>query len=166
MKYWNRIPLFRLLIPLLFGILTVIHFEFSKDVFLCIKLVLFGCILSLIYFSRVFSSYQNRWIFGLLIHLFVFAVGVNLTQFHAPGKQKDHYTQVSSGFCIVVLNEDVVSKAKSYKCEVEVIAVKSEDRWINTEGKAILYLAKDIKGLLGELLAPSVILILVILLVS
>ena len=45
--------------------------------------------------------------------------------------------------CIVVLNEDVVSKEKSYKCEVEVIAVKSEGRWINTEGKAILYLAKD-----------------------
>ena len=32
--------------------------------------------------------------------------------------------------------------------------------------KRVLYLAKDIKGLLGELLAPSVILILVILLVS
>ena len=143
MNYWNKIPLFRLLIPLLFGILTAIHSEFSKDIFFCTTLVLFIFILGLIYFNRGVSIYKNRWIFGLLIYLFVFAVGVNLTQFHAPGKQKDHYTQVSSGFCIVVLNEDVVSKEKSYKCEVEVIAVKSEDRWINTEGKAILYLAKD-----------------------
>jgi len=143
MNYWNKIPLFRLLIPLLFGILTAIHSEFSKDVFFCITLVLFAFILSLIYFSRFFSSYKNRWIFGLLIYLFVFSAGVNLTQFYAPGKQKNHYTHIASESCIVVLNEDVVSKEKSYKCEVEVIAVKSENKWINTEGKAILYLAKD-----------------------
>jgi len=140
MNYWNKIPLFRLLIPLLFGILTAIHSEFSKDIFFCTTLVLFIFILGLIYFNRGFSIYKNRWIFGLLIYLFVFAVGVNLTQFPAPGKQKNHYTHMPSESCIVVLNEDVVSKAKSYKCEV--IAIKSENKWINTEGKAILYLEK------------------------
>ena len=143
MSYWNKIPLFRLLIPLIFGILIAIDSDFAKDFFFYIRLILFAFILSLIYFSRFFSAYKNRWVFGLLIHLFVFSVGVSLTQFHALGKQKSHYMHIPCESCIVVLNEDVVSKEKSYKCEVEVIAVKSGDRWINTEGKAILYLAKD-----------------------
>ena len=30
MNYWNKIPLFRLLIPLLFGILTTIYSKFPR----------------------------------------------------------------------------------------------------------------------------------------
>ena len=61
MKYWNKIPLFRLLIPLILGILSALYSDFTKDIFICITLVLFAFILSLIYFSRFFSAYKNRW---------------------------------------------------------------------------------------------------------
>ena len=61
MKYWNKIPLFRLLLPLILGILIAIDSEFSKDICFSITLVVFAFILSLIYFSRFLSAPKYKW---------------------------------------------------------------------------------------------------------
>jgi hypothetical protein len=68
---------------------------------------------------------------------------VLITQQLKPINKHFHFEKYNTNASVVVLKEDIVAKAKSYKCEVEVFAVKSGDKWQNTEGKAILYLAKD-----------------------
>ena len=143
MNYWNKIPLFRILLPFLMGIIIAFHFQLST-IYLCIIILatVFG-ILYISYFKCYFSSFSKRWIFGILINLLFVVFGVLITQQHKPINKRFHFEKYSASASIVVLKEDIVAKTKSYKCEVEVIAVKSGDNWQNTEGKAILYLAKD-----------------------
>ena len=125
------------------GIIIAFHFQLST-IYLCIIILaaVIG-ILYISYFKRYFSSFSKRWIFGILINLLFVVFGVLITQQHKPVNKRFHFEKYSSSASIVVLKEDIVTKTKSYKCEVEVIAVKSGDNWRNTQGKAILYLAKD-----------------------
>ncbi len=125
------------------GIIIAFHFQLST-IYLCIIILaaVIG-ILYISYFKRYFSSFSKRWIFGILINLLFVVFGVLITQQHKPVNKRFHFEKYSSSASIVVLKEDIVTKTKSYKCEVEVIAVKSGDDWRNTQGKAILYLAKD-----------------------
>jgi competence protein ComEC len=66
-----------------------------------------------------------------------------ITEQNKPSNLLLHFNQFNANESIVVLKEDAVAKSNSFKYEVEVIAVKSANIWQNTEGKAILYLAKD-----------------------
>ena len=143
MNYCNKIPLFRIILPFLMGIIIAFHFQLSA-IYLCIIILanVVG-VLSISYFKHYFSSFSKRWIFGVLINLLFVVFGVLITQQHKPINKRFHFEKYSSSASIVVLKEDIVTKTKSYKCEVEVIAVKSGDNWRNTQGKAILYLAKD-----------------------
>ena len=143
MNYWNKIPLFRILLPFLMGIILAFHFQFPS-IFLCIITGATSLgILFISYFKRYFSSFSKRWIFGVLTNLLFLLFGMLITQEQKPVNKRFHFEKYNPNASVVVLKEDIVAKAKSYKCEVEVIAVKSGNNWHYTEGKAILYLAKD-----------------------
>jgi putative Ca2+/H+ antiporter (TMEM165/GDT1 family) len=132
MNYWNKIPLFRIILPFLMGIIIAFHFQLSA-IYLCIIILatVVG-VLSISYFKHYFSSFSKRWIFGVLINLLFVVFGVLITQQHKPINKRFHFEKYSASASIVVLKEDIVAKTKSYKCEVEVIAVKSGDIWQNT----------------------------------
>jgi len=143
MNYWNKIPIFRILLPFLIGIILAFHFHFPS-IFLCIITGTTSLgILYMIYFKRYFSSFSKRWIFGVLINLLFFVFGVLFTQQQKPLNNRFHFEKYNANASVVILKEDIVVKARSFKCEVEVIAVNSGDNWQNTQGKAILYLVKD-----------------------
>jgi len=143
MNYWNKIPLFRIMIPFLLGIIIAFHLQLSNSYLYIFIVVAVICFLCISYFKRYFSSYSKRWIFGVLINLFFLVFGVLITQQHKPINIRFHFKNYSANASVVILKEDIVAKTKSYKCEVEVIAIKSGDNWRKTQGKAILYLAKD-----------------------
>ena len=143
MNYWNKIPLFRILLPFLIGIILAINFELSIAYLYGVSSIIFLSLLGVIYFKHYFTDYSRRWVFGVIINGLFLVFGLLITQQHKPLNNRFHFQKYSAVASLVVLQEDVVAKAKSFKCEVEVIAVKSADKWKNTEGKAILYLAKD-----------------------
>ena len=132
------------------GIIIAFHFQLSTIYLYIIILTVVIGVLFISYFKRYFSSFSKRWIFGVLINLLFLVFGVLITQQHKPVNNRFHFEKYNANASVVVLKEDIVAKAKSYKCEVEVIAVSSEDNWQKTQGKAILYLAKDT---IAELLA-------------
>jgi len=143
MNYWNKIPLFRIILPFLMGIIIALHFQLSTSyLYIIIVSAVIG-ILYISYFKRYFSSFSKRWIFGVPINLLFFVFGMLITQQHKPVNNRFHFEKYNGNVSVVVLKEDIVTKAKSYKCEVEVIAVNLADNWRKTQGKAILYLAKD-----------------------
>ena len=143
MKTWNKIPLFRLLIPLLIGIISAVHYNFNKLAILELTLFLFTSLLVISFFKNYFTAYSRRWVFGAVINVLILVFGVLITEYNKPSNLLLNFNKLNIDASIVVLKEDVVAKAKSFKCEVEVIAVKSANSWKNTQGKAILYLAKD-----------------------
>ena len=136
MNYWNKIPLFRIILPFLFGIIFAFHFQFSTIyLYIIIIIIILAAVIGVLYisyFKRYFSSYSKRWIFGILINLLFVVFGVLITQQHKPINKRFHFEKYSASASIVVLKEDIVAKTKSYKCEVEVIAVKSGYNWQNT----------------------------------
>ena len=65
MNYWNKIPLFRIILPFLIGIIIAFYFQLSTSfLYVIIVTTVFG-ILSISYFKRFFSSFSKRWIFGV-----------------------------------------------------------------------------------------------------
>ena len=143
MQYWNKIPLFRLLIPLIIGIVLAFYYSFSAEYFFIISSCLGFLILLSHFLKSIFSDYSKRWVFGLFLNLFFVTFGIFITENQKPENESNHYTNYPSRNSVIRLLEDVIVKQNSYKCEVKVIAVKSDEKWVNTSGKAILYLAKD-----------------------
>ncbi len=143
MNYWNKTPLFRLLIPLVIGIVFSIYFAFNKELAFNFSILLFIGLNLIFYFKSYFSDYKKRWYFGITLNLFLFFFGIFITEFQKPENKTKHYSKFDSEISAVRLIEDVVVKQNSNKCEVEVIAIKRDSNWVNTNGKAILYLAKD-----------------------
>ena len=143
MNYWNKIPLFRILLPFLIGIILALSFQFSITYLYIITAFLSVGILLITRFKNYFTKFSRRWIFGLVIHLFLLVFGILITQLNEPSRKPLYFGKYNAEASIVKLSEDVVSKANSFKCEVEVVAIKSENEWINAKGNAIVYLAKD-----------------------
>ena len=136
-NYWNKIPLIRIILPFLIGIILAFHFQLSTS---CLYVIIVSAVIGILYiscFKRYFSYFSNRWIFGVLINLLFFIFGVLITQQHKLVNNRFHFEKYNTDASVVVLKEDIVAKAKSYKCKVEVIAVKSEDNWQKTQGKPI-----------------------------
>ena len=143
MQYWNKIPLFRLLLPLIIGIVLAFYYSFSAEYFFIISSCLGFLILLSHFLKSIFSDYSKRWVFVLFLNLFFVTFGIFITENQKPENESNHYTNYPSRNSVIRLLEDVIVKQNSYKCEVKVIAVKSDEKWVNTSGKAILYLAKD-----------------------
>ena len=77
-------------------------------------------------FKNYFTKLSRRWIFGLAIHLLLLVFGILITQLNEPSRKPLYFGKYNAEASIVKLSEDVVSKANSFKCEVEVVAIKSE----------------------------------------
>ena len=126
MRYWNQIPLFRILLPFLIGIILALSFQFSITYLYIITAFLSVGILLITRFKNYFTKLSRRWIFGLAIHLFLLVFGILITQLNEPSRKPLYFGKYNAEASIVKLSEDVVSKANSFKCEVEVVAIKSE----------------------------------------
>ena len=71
MHFWNSLPLFRLIIPFILGILFSNYFYFEHLIVVCLILLL-----TLFIVKTVRVSYTYRWVFGVLAWSFSLAVGV------------------------------------------------------------------------------------------
>ncbi len=150
MNTWNKIPLLRLLLPLILGISFSIYINIGPNILIYILLgVLLG--LLLVYsLKKYFTVYKRRWVFGLLIHLFIFFIGAVILEINKPNNLRNNFITYTSSESIVSLDEDVIVKKNSNKVLVNVLFVKQDDKWISTSGKAILYFTID--SLSNELL--------------
>lgn len=141
MDFLQRTPFFRLLLPLILGILCYQYADFQHwglYAMFFLSLVL----LVLPFVIRIPKrQFQFRWLFGCGIFLFLFV----LIYFLSGEREKENVFQRlnSKGIYRVELSAAPIEKAKSYLCKVDVIQCFDSTRWVTTRGKAILYLQKD-----------------------
>ena len=90
MNYWNKTPLFRLLIPLVIGIVFSIYFAFNKELAFNFSILLFIGLNLIFYFKSYFSDYKKRWYFGITLNLFLFFFGIFITEFQKPENKTKH----------------------------------------------------------------------------
>jgi len=141
MDFLQRTPFFRLLLPLILGIIVYQYVDFQHwglyaMFFLSIVLLVLPFV---IHIPK--RQFQFRWLFGCGIFLFLFI----LIYFLSGEREKENLFQRlnSKGIYRVELSAPPIEKAKSYLCKVDVIQYFDTNDWVSTRGKAILYLQKD-----------------------
>lgn len=112
-------------------------------------------LLFVLYFSNIISrTYAYRTTFGMACLVLFFFMGFCRTNLENRINSRLHFSSVLQTdpnieyVCKVKLREKAVEKKKSWKVEVDILAVnikdvKGENIWLKTEGKAILYIQKD-----------------------
>ena len=147
MNFWNQLPLFRLLIPLILGVLCSIFLSTNKEIVFSVFVLFFLLFLMTIFLKKITKKYRNRWMFGFSVYLLLFAFALLITPYYQSIDKANHFAQKHSDYCIVQLLEDAIKKEKSVKMEVEIIAINNINNFTNTIGNAIVYLEKDSNSL-------------------
>ncbi|PJB14179.1 MAG: hypothetical protein CO118_09940 [Flavobacteriales bacterium CG_4_9_14_3_um_filter_32_8] len=141
----NHIPLLRLLIPFIGGIMSVIYFKPNNQYLLFVFGIVFILYLILLLIKKLNSNYQLRWVYGVLIYFnFVFA-GAYLTSLKYKDTKlaENLLTEKNNQLLIGEVAEPVQIKEKSVKTILSIKGIKSNNNWVAGEGKVIIYLQKD-----------------------
>ena len=140
MQFWNSLPLFRLIFPLILGILLADYLFFKQLPIVNLSLL---ALLFIIQSKRM--SYRYRWVFGVMAYLFVFGVGVWLKTNSLDKNQGNFFANhlFDDNVIVVELLEVPSKKPNSYKTVAEVLSVNEQPSC----GKILLYLHKELDSL-------------------
>lgn len=142
MSFLQRTPFFRLLLPLIAGI---VFFQFAG-----FSTALTGALLFIVLISVSLSyllknpslQYRFRWLFGFSAFLTVFLIGYVLSEFH--GRRSNFRFEAQKGMSYVEILEAPVVKEKSVLCRVETLNFTDSLGVIHAaKGNALLYVARD-----------------------
>jgi competence protein ComEC len=131
----GQIPFLRLLIPFVLGILLALesNFPISSYLLLVFLLVSFSLIITA---QFVKSNWLNRWVFGIITYLFLFASGLTLTIFNRS--ESLIKTGEQQNALIKVLDSPEV-RLSSTRVSVRLIALKENDEWIEINERSLAY---------------------------
>ncbi|MFW5701196.1 MAG: ComEC/Rec2 family competence protein, partial [Cyclobacteriaceae bacterium] len=141
-----HIPLARIAIPLIAGIIISLLFEVAiNNLFFfsaCVALIATASIL-----HRIHLNYNHRWLFGLLISLFFVFVGIKLCEQHKQLNRSNHFGNYahSEGSALIRITEPVSEKENSFMLKGVVNSIFYNDTIIDVNGNIILYMQKDDK---------------------
>ena len=141
MNFLQRTPFFRLIIPLIAGIVVSQYVKLSVLWLLMLLILSALFIVTSLLFKKPGVQFKYRWFFGTGIFLFLFSLGCILTETKDKSSEFPFLNQKE--IYRVELTEAPVEKAKSYKCEVELLSVFREGSWQPAHGKALVYFQKD-----------------------
>ena len=139
----NKIPLVRLLIPFIGGIIIAAYT--NND-----SLLLFYCFLAslitlftLIFIRSINANYTIRWLFGLLIYVNFLLAGYHLTSFKIKKSKTFNPIANQEQLFVGEINETPQTKRKTVKVILTVRQIKNDDEWQAIKNKVLLYLKKD-----------------------
>lgn len=139
MRPWNHLPLFRLLLPFVAGVIFSTFTGWMVPLFLLIGL----CSLLLYFrFVRNFTfRYRYRWVFGIVSNSLLFLMGLLLAYSFQYVHRIDYFEKelAQENTLLVELLEEPVEKANSWKAEAQVLQVDGT----LANGKLLLYFQKD-----------------------
>lgn len=140
----NYIPLVRLLIPFIIGIIFAIYLPATSNLSQYIFLGLVALYIVLFSIKKINTNYKLRWIFGVLIYSSFMLAAYSLTSIKTNQSYSSYQLNDSDNrFIIAEVIEPTEEKANSVKAVVEIIGLKTNEEWKNTNGKSIIYLQKD-----------------------
>jgi competence protein ComEC len=140
----KTIPILRLLVALIIGILVQYHFSISVNYFYVIGAVGFVSIIIYQLLSTA-KKFATRWLSGIAITLLFIAIGgfFSFTKNieHHPNWIGKYYT--NNTLVLLTLQEPIVDKPKSYKALAKAEAVLINGDWQPVTGDVLIYFKKD-----------------------
>jgi len=141
LKWLRKVPLIRLLIPFIFGIIIQITLDFSIS-YLFESLIVLCLIISIVILSeKISENYQFRWLCGGLLYLLFFILGIYISDLHRVKLPNSKLDQVVTFTGRII--ENPTEKEKSIKTIIEFISVEDSTEWKSLTGKSLVYFAKD-----------------------
>jgi competence protein ComEC len=144
MNFWNNNPAFKILTPLVLGIMLSVLFSIKHHFFLVgASILIIPAILLL--FNNGFSS---RYLKGIVYSALLFCLGVELVIAKTQLNQSNHFSYHidSNSILEAKLLENFQGKANSNKTVLEIKSVINDTYKTSTQGKILAYFAKDSIG--------------------
>lgn len=141
---FKQAPLLRILLPLIIGITIGIYFPFYHWLIIVIPIIFFSIIFAFVFIKKLDSSYQYQPFYGFIFYLFFVSAGYSLTvnktaHFHEQHFTKSNINELAYG----EIAEPLTFKGTSAKAYINILAIKKNNEWKNTKGKALIYFQKD-----------------------
>ncbi len=137
MAFLRNNPFFKLLFPLIAGILFQFYLPVSRPTILII-LGLSGLLFLIV--ARMRFRYYTKYRQGIIIAIFIFSWGITITA------AKSTNNKIISDESIELIGEltQIPQHTKNgFKCEVHVEAQKTENFWKETDFKLLVFFKKD-----------------------
>lgn len=142
--FWKTAPMFRLLMPLIAGILF--GYYINANFYFLLSIGLLGVFLWISFeIIPLFLKFKFSWISGIGFNLLFICLGTFLISYKNIennstwiGNQLFHQNTV-----IISLAEPLIEKNKSYKSTANVERVYSNNEWSYAEGNILVYFSKE-----------------------
>lgn len=140
----KQAPLLRVIIPLIAGIISGIYFPIHHWINFTLPLLLFIVLLFFTFFKKSDKAYKIQIYHGVFVNVFFISSAYCLTIYKTSYFHEKHFTKISEyGLAYGEIIEPLSFKENTAKAIINVLAVKSNNNWIATEGKAVIYFQKD-----------------------
>jgi competence protein ComEC len=145
MKFWKQYPLLRIFIAYTMGLISVLITGYHTIFPFYFLLIPAFIIFILAYFSHRFISYRYRWIYGAIVSVSFFLLGMYVIVYKTQINRESHFGRQlhDSDLLLARICEYPQLKEKSVKLIVSVNLILSGKYMIKTTGKAVLYVRKD-----------------------
>ena len=146
MNTWSQLPLVRILLPFIVGIILSLsltfELKFSLLLIISFAILIFAII---IFYKKFLGDYSKRWVFGLLMNIFMFLFGYKITDNCKVNNRQSDYCnfRTASDTVIATVADPVSERENSVSVLLAFDALKQNNRWLNVSGKAMTYFAKD-----------------------
>lgn len=140
----KKIPTLRLLVFLILGI--IIQFNLPLNVKYSISGFSISIVLLIAFsFLPIKFKFGLNWLKTVLIFGSFFSLGQLLVYINLLPNSKHYFEHNYTGneSVLVCLQEDIVSKPKSYKAQATIKAIYKNNQWIAVNGNLLLYFKKD-----------------------
>jgi len=142
--FWKKAPFFRLLLPLMAGILT----EYYVPLPIYVLSILISCGSLLWYLQRSLSSFRrfrHRFLTGIPVQTIFFCLGVACAMCHELRFETRHFSKYvkEENILLLRLEEPPVVRAKTYRTIATVTHCIAEGRKVPVSGKCFVYFKKE-----------------------
>ena len=142
--FWKKAPFFRLLLPVVAGILLQNQYNFSLK-------FIFGSMLPcaifyiLFFFLSVSKKYTLQLVQGFFLYALLFFTAMFVTSQNDIRHTKNWYGKflTDSSSVLVTINEPLLEKAKSFKTQARAEYLINNKFLTNVNGNLLLYFIKD-----------------------
>lgn len=146
MNHWHKYPFIRLIIPFILGIILAKSHLNDLYTTSSIFLFLFTILIITGVKRKLFSAYKNRWIYGILLNMFLLISGLFLARLHQDHLriEKNSLKEASAGFFICDISRPGAKKTNSVQYKARVKAFKNDNKnWQKANGDILVYFDKE-----------------------
>ncbi len=141
---WKLAPFVRLLLPFCVGILIQWYIGIALYLIVTLLLIVLVFVIGFTFIS-IKNKYRLQTLEAILFFIAMIVLGLFLTHKNDESKNTNWYGKAykPNDFILVRIDEPVIEKNKSYKANAYVEGIIKNDSLIKTQGKIIVYFAKD-----------------------